>query len=71
MIEDDVEIGAGCTIDRGVTNDTIIGCGTKMDNMVHIGHDTVIGRNVLLAAQVGIAGAVNIEDGVVLGGRLA
>lgn len=70
MIEDDVEIGAGCTIDRGVTNDTIIGSGTKMDNMVHIGHDSVIGRNVLLAAQVGIAGAVNIEDGVVLWGQV-
>jgi UDP-3-O-[3-hydroxymyristoyl] glucosamine N-acyltransferase len=70
VIEDDVEIGAGCTIDRGVTNDTIIGCGTKMDNMVHIGHDTVIGSNVLLAAQVGIAGAVNIEDGVVLWGQV-
>ncbi|MGL6269405.1 MAG: UDP-3-O-(3-hydroxymyristoyl)glucosamine N-acyltransferase [Chitinophagaceae bacterium] len=70
VIEDDVEIGAGCTIDRGVTNDTIIGSGTKMDNMVHIGHDTIIGKNCLLAAQVGIAGAVNIEDGVVLWGQV-
>lgn len=70
VIEDDVEIGAGCTIDRGVTHDTRIGRGTKMDNMVHIGHDSVIGRNCLFAAQVGIAGAVHIEDGVVLWGQV-
>ena len=70
VIEDDVEIGAGCTIDRGVTHDTRIGQGTKMDNMVHIGHDSVIGRNCLFAAQVGIAGAVYIEDGVVLWGQV-
>jgi UDP-3-O-[3-hydroxymyristoyl] glucosamine N-acyltransferase len=70
VIEDDVEIGAGCTIDRGVTHDTRIGRGTKMDNMVHIGHDTVVGRNCLFAAQVGIAGAVHIEDGVVLWGQV-
>ena len=60
VIEDDVEIGAGCTIDRGVTNDTVIGRGTKMDNMVHVGHDTIIGKNCLLAAQVGIAGGVTL-----------
>ncbi len=70
VIEDDVEIGAGCTIDRGVTHDTIIGRGTKMDNMIHIGHDTVVGKNCLFAAQVGIAGAVMIEDGVVLWGQV-
>jgi len=70
VIEDDVEIGAGCTIDRGVTHDTRIGAGTKMDNMVHIGHDSVIGKNCLFAAQVGIAGAVHIEDGVVLWGQV-
>ena len=70
IIEDDVEIGAGCTIDRGVTHDTIIGRGTKMDNMIHVGHDTVIGKNCLLAAQVGIAGVVNIEDGVILWGQV-
>ena len=44
IIEDDVEIGAGCTIDRGVSHDTIIGKGTKMDNMIHIGHDTITGK---------------------------
>lgn len=70
VIEDFVEIGAGCTIDRGVTASTIIGSGTKIDNMVHIGHDTIIGKNCLLAAQVGIAGAVVIEDGVVLWGQV-
>ena len=70
VIEDDVEIGANCTVDRGVTHDTRIGRGTKMDNMVHIGHDTVIGRNCLIAAQVGVAGAVEIGDGVVLWGQV-
>ena len=70
VIEDDVEIGAGCTIDRGVTNDTVIGRGTKMDNMIHIGHDTTLGKNCLIAAQVGIAGAVNIGNGVILWGQV-
>ena len=70
IIEDDAEIGAGCTIDRGVSHDTIIGKGTKMDNMIHIGHDTVIGKNCLIAAQVGIAGVVTIEDGVTLWGQV-
>ncbi len=70
IIEDSVEIGAGCTIDRGVTNDTVIGAGTKMDNMVHIGHDTVVGKNCLFAAQVGIAGATTIEDNVILWGQV-
>ena len=69
IIEDDVEIGAGCTIDRGVTASTIIGRGTKIDNMVQIGHDTMVGKNCLFAAQVGIAGAVVIEDGVTLWGQ--
>lgn len=70
VIEDDVEIGAGCTIDRGVTSETRIGRGTKMDNMVHIGHDVVVGRNCLFAAQVAIAGVVNVEDGVTLWGQV-
>ena len=70
IIEDNVEIGAGCTVDRGVTHDTIIGCGTKMDNMIHIGHDTVIGKNCLIAAQVGIAGGVEIGNGVTLWGQV-
>jgi UDP-3-O-[3-hydroxymyristoyl] glucosamine N-acyltransferase len=70
VIEDFVELGAGCTIDRGVSGDTVIGAGTKLDNMVHIGHDTTIGKNCLLAAQVGIAGATIIEDNVILWGQV-
>lgn len=70
IIEDDVEIGAGCTIDRGVSHDTRIGQGTKMDNQIHVGHDSVIGKNCLFAAQVGIAGAVEIKDGVTLWGQV-
>jgi len=70
VIENDVEIGANCTIDRGVSGDTVIGAGTKMDNLVHIGHDTVVGKNCLFAAQVGIAGATIIEDEVILWGQV-
>jgi len=70
LIKDHAEIGAGCTIDRGVSHDTVIGRGTKMDNMIHIGHDTVIGENCLIAAQVGIAGAVEIGKGVTLWGQV-
>jgi UDP-3-O-[3-hydroxymyristoyl] glucosamine N-acyltransferase len=70
VIEHGVEIGAGCTIDRGVSGDTIVGAGTKIDNLVHIGHDTVIGKNCLFAAQVGIAGATAIGDNVILWGQV-
>lgn len=70
IIEDDVEIGSGCTIDRGVSHDTKIGKGTKMDNLIHIGHDTVVGKNCLFAANVVIAGVVTIEDGVTLWGQV-
>jgi UDP-3-O-[3-hydroxymyristoyl] glucosamine N-acyltransferase len=70
VIDDYVEIGAGCTIDRGVSHDTRIGKGTKIDNLVHIGHDTVIGTNCLIAGQVGIAGATNIGNGVTLWGQV-
>jgi UDP-3-O-[3-hydroxymyristoyl] glucosamine N-acyltransferase len=70
VIENDVEIGANCTIDRGVSGDTVIGAGTKLDNLVHIGHDTVVGKNCLFAAQVAIAGATTIEDGVILWGQV-
>jgi UDP-3-O-[3-hydroxymyristoyl] glucosamine N-acyltransferase len=69
-IENDVEIGAGCTIDRGVSGDTRIGEGTKIDNSVHIGHDTVVGKHCLMAAQVGIAGCVVLEDHVILWGQV-
>lgn len=70
VIEDDVEIGAACTIDRGVSGDTIIGRGTKFDNQIHIGHDTVIGENCLFAAQVGVAGVAKVEDEVILWGQV-
>ena len=70
VIEDFAEIGANCTIDRGVTADTIVGAGTKLDNLIHIGHDVVIGKNCLIAAQVGIAGATILEDNVILWGQV-
>jgi UDP-3-O-[3-hydroxymyristoyl] glucosamine N-acyltransferase len=70
IIEDKVEIGANCTIDKGVSGDTIIGMGSKMDNMVHIGHDTQIEANCLIAAQVGIAGGVKIKLGVTIWGQV-
>lgn len=70
VIHNYVHIGAGCTIDKGVSHSTIIGEGTKIDNMCHIGHDVVLGRNCLLAAQVGIAGATILQDGVTLWGQV-
>ena len=70
VIQDKVEIGAGCTIDRGVSGDTIVGRGTKIDNMVHIGHDTQIEPNCLFAAGVAIAGGVQIKSGVTLWGQV-
>jgi UDP-3-O-[3-hydroxymyristoyl] glucosamine N-acyltransferase len=70
IIEDDVEIGSSCTIDKGVSGDTIIGRGSKFDNFIHIGHGTVIGKNCLFAAQVGIAGKVYVGDNVVLYGQV-
>jgi UDP-3-O-[3-hydroxymyristoyl] glucosamine N-acyltransferase len=69
VIEDHVDIGALCTIDKGVTASTIIGEGTKIDNQVHIGHDTVIGKRCLIASQVGISGCVIIEDFVTIWGQ--
>jgi UDP-3-O-[3-hydroxymyristoyl] glucosamine N-acyltransferase len=70
VIMDAVEIGAGCMIDRGVTHDTRIGRGTKFDNLIHVGHDTVIGDNCLVAASVTIAGGVVIEDDVTIWGSV-
>ena len=69
-LKDNVDIGAACTIDKGVTGDTTVGAGTKIDNQVHIGHDTVIGEKVLIASQTGIAGCVVIEDEVTLWGQV-
>lgn len=71
VIKDKVDLGALCTIDKGVTGDTTIGEGTKLDNQVHVGHDTVIGKKCLFAAQVVIAGCVVIEDEVTLWGQVA
>lgn len=70
IIEDNVEIGAGTTIDKGVSGDTIIGRGTKLDNLVHIGHGAVIGKNCLFAAQVGVGGKAIIKDNVTLWGQV-
>lgn len=70
VIQDNVDIGALCTLDRGVTGDTLIKKGTKLDNQVHVGHDTVIGENCLIASQTGIAGCVIIEDEVTLWGQV-
>lgn len=70
VIEDNVGIGALCTIDKGVTGDTTIGEGTKLDNQVHVGHDTVIGKKCLIASQTGIAGCVIIEDEVTMWGQV-
>ncbi len=70
VVEDDVDIGAGCTINKGVSSDTVIGAGSKLDCQIHIGHDVVVGKNCLFAAQVGIGGEAVIEDGVVLYGQV-
>ncbi len=70
IIKDKVEIGSGCMIDRGVSASTVIGSGTKIDNLVHIGHDTIIGKDCLLAAQVGVAGVVELGDQVILWGQV-
>jgi UDP-3-O-[3-hydroxymyristoyl] glucosamine N-acyltransferase len=69
-IEDDVEIGAGTTIDRAVLGETVIGQGTKIDNLVQIGHNVKIGRHCLIVAQVGIAGSTELGDHVVLAGQV-
>ena len=70
VLEDNVEIGSLCTIDKGVTGDTTIKKGTKLDNQVHVGHDTVIGEKCLIASQTGISGCVVIEDEVTIWGQV-
>lgn len=70
IIENNVDIGALCTIDRGVTGDTTIGEGSKLDNQIQIGHDTVIGEKCLIASQTGIAGCVVVEDNVTIWGQV-
>jgi UDP-3-O-[3-hydroxymyristoyl] glucosamine N-acyltransferase len=70
VIEDDVEIGANTTIDRGALEETRIARGTKLDNLVHIGHNVRVGRNVVMAAQTGISGSSTVGDGAILGGQV-
>jgi UDP-3-O-[3-hydroxymyristoyl] glucosamine N-acyltransferase len=70
VVHDDVEIGAGTTIDRGGMRDTVIGEGTKIDNLVQIGHNCVIGRHCIIVAQSGLSGSVTLEDFAVLGARV-
>ncbi len=70
IVESDVEIGANTAIDRGSISDTVIGAGTKIDNLVHIAHNVRIGRLCLIMAQVGIAGSSTVEDGVILAGQV-
>ena len=69
IIQDDVEIGAGSTVDRGAIRDTVIGEGTKIDNLVQVGHNVSIGRHCVIVAQTGISGSSTLEDFVVLGAR--
>lgn len=69
IIQDNVEIGANTTIDRGALNDTIIGDGTKIDNLVQIGHNVVVGRNCVIVSQVGISGSTELGDFVIFGGQ--
>lgn len=70
ILEDDVEVGANSTIDRGSIDDTIIGAGTKIDNLVQIAHNVRIGRMCLLMSQVGVAGSVRVEDGCIIAGQV-
>jgi UDP-3-O-[3-hydroxymyristoyl] glucosamine N-acyltransferase len=70
IIEDDVEVGANVCIDRATVGNTIIGCGTKIDNLTQIAHNVKIGRNCIIVAQVGISGSVEMGDGVVLAGQV-
>ena len=70
VIEDDVEIGANATVDRGALDETRIHRGAKIDNLVHIGHNCQIGEDVVIAAQTGLSGSITIEEGVILGGQV-
>ena len=71
IVEDDVEIGANCAIDRGAMGDTVIGAGTVIDNLVQIGHNVRLGRNCVLSGQVGVAGSTVLGNGVMVGGQAA
>lgn len=69
IIQDNVEIGANCTLDRGASRDTIVGEGTKIDNLVQIGHNAIVGRHCVIVAQVGVAGSTELGDYVMVGGQ--
>lgn len=69
IVKDDVEIGANCTVDRGALGDTVIGLGTKIDNLVHVAHNVTVGDHCIIVAQVGIAGSVEVGSGTHLGGQ--
>ncbi|MBS1242209.1 MAG: UDP-3-O-[3-hydroxymyristoyl] glucosamine N-acyltransferase, partial [Gemmatimonadetes bacterium] len=70
LIEDDVDIGANTCIDRGSIGDTVVGTGTRIDNLVQLGHNVRVGRHCLVMAQVGVAGSTRIGDGVILAGQV-
>jgi len=70
IVEHDVEIGANSTVDRGSIDDTVIGAGTKIDNLVQVGHNVRIGRLCLIMSQVGVAGSVRVGDGAILAGQV-
>lgn len=70
VIEDDVEIGANATVDRGALDETRIRRGAKIDNLVHVGHNASVGQDVVIAAQTGLSGSAVIEDGVIIGGQV-
>lgn len=70
VLEDDVHVGANSTIDRGSLDDTIVGAGTKIDNLVHLAHNTRVGRNCMLMAGVGVAGSARLGHGVILAGQV-
>lgn len=70
LIEDDVDIGANCTVDRGALDATVIRQGTKLDNLVHVGHNVEIGSNVVIAAQTGVSGSSKIGSGAIVGGQV-
>jgi UDP-3-O-[3-hydroxymyristoyl] glucosamine N-acyltransferase len=70
VIEDDVEIGANSTVDRGALDETRIRRGTKIDNLVHVGHNVQIGQDVVIAAQTGLSGSAVVEDNVIIGGQV-
>jgi UDP-3-O-[3-hydroxymyristoyl] glucosamine N-acyltransferase len=70
VIEDDVEIGSNSTVDRGALDETRIGRGTKIDNLVHVGHNVHIGQDVVIAAQTGLSGSAVVEDNVIIGGQV-